>query len=307
MKAVKVFSFILFTSAALIVLIILLLFSFHKDNTTKAIVPPAIKVTPRITLTKSLFSTDIKNIITELLGPDDGTYSILVENMQTHEGYSQNPDRIYESASLYKLWVMAGVYQQLDSGKLEKNKLLSDSVEDLNKSFNIATKDAELTTGEIHATVNDALTNAITFSDNYSALLLTKALGLNSLSTFLKDQQFTSSKIGTPPTTSATDIALFYIKLYNHELINDQSSEEMINILKRQAINDRIPKYLPEEINVAHKTGELDDFKHDAGIVYTPKGDYILVMLSQTKDPQKAAEKMAEISKQIYIYFSSLN
>lgn len=43
----------------------------------------------------------------------------------------------------------------------------------------------------------------------------------------------------------------------------------------KQKINDRIPKFLPKEVVVAHKTGDMDYFEHDVGIVYTPKGDYI--------------------------------
>ena len=77
----------------------------------------------------------------------------------------------------------------------------------------------------------------------------------------------------------------------------------MIEILKRQTFNDRIPKYLPKEIDVAHKTGELFGSKHDAGIVFGKNGDYIIVVLSKTESEAEAAEKIANFSKEVYEYF----
>ena len=74
----------------------------------------------------------------------------------------------------------------------------------------------------------------------------------------------------------------------------------MIELLKRQELNDRIPKNLPKSAPVAHKTGELGGAKHDAGIVFTKKGDYILILMSDTNVPQNAAEVEAKISRDIF-------
>jgi beta-lactamase class A len=200
---------------------------------------------------------------------------------------------------------MAATYQALSEGKIKKTDVISDSIENLNKSFKIATEEAELKSGPIKTTVGDALEKTITVSDNYSALLLTKKLGLTKINLFLKKEQLTHSQTSLLPVTTASDIALFYFKLYNHQLVNYESSSEMIELLTRQAINDRIPKYLPKNISIAHKTGELDTVKHDAGIVFTPTGDFILVMLSDTDNPKIAAEKMAQLSQQIYLNFTS--
>jgi beta-lactamase class A len=80
----------------------------------------------------------------------------------------------------------------------------------------------------------------------------------------------------------------------------------MIDLLKKQALNDRLPKYLDSDIEVAHKTGELFGAKHDAGIVYAKTGDYVIVVLSDTKDYDKAAENIARYSEEIYNYFNSI-
>ena len=78
----------------------------------------------------------------------------------------------------------------------------------------------------------------------------------------------------------------------------------MIALLKQQTLNDKLPKYLPENVEIAHKTGEIDRFSHDAGIVFFEKGDYIIVVLSETDNSPAANERIADISKKVFEYFN---
>lgn len=298
-------SILFFTTVLLFLMIssfyLLKLFSTEADS--KTLVSPIIESTQKEKEVLSFFSTGFENAVNEALKGSKASYSIVIKNLKTGETYSRDPEKTYQTASLYKLWAMAVAYQQIEEGKITKDQILSDSVENLNKRFDISSESAELTEGDISLTVEDAIEKAITISDNYAALLLTSKLRLSSLTAFLKEEGFTASSVGTPPKTTATDITLFYEKLYNGQLISSNASKEMLEVLKGQLLNDRIPKYLPKDIQIAHKTGELDGVKHDAGIVFTPKGDYLIVMLSDSNDSQAAAERLASISKNVYEYF----
>ena len=97
----------------------------------------------------------------------------------------------------------------------------------------------------------------------------------------------------------------FFEKLYKGELIDPMYSQKMLTLLKAQQINHKIPKYLPDTVMIAHKTGELDEFSHDAGIVYTAEGDYVIVLLSDSDNPRAAEEVLARTSESIYSYFTS--
>ena len=77
----------------------------------------------------------------------------------------------------------------------------------------------------------------------------------------------------------------------------------MLDLLKKQKLNNKLPANLPEGVEIAHKTGEIGYFTHDAGIVYTSKGDYIIVVLSQSDMPSAAEDRIASISKNVYDYF----
>lgn len=251
----------------------------------------------------SLFASGLDRTITTSLRGASGTYSIVVTNLKTGESYRQNPDRKYLSASLYKLWLMGAVYEELKAGTVHEDDTLEADIPSLNDEFSIASEEAELTEGVIKQTVQEALEKAIIISDNYSALLLTHKIGIKKLAAFMTSQGFHKSKLSSPPSTTASDMNAFFLKLYKKELVDEQSSEKMIELLKRQALNDRIPKYLPDLTPVAHKTGELYGNKHDAGIVFTPHGDYIFIALSETKDPVNAAERIAKLSQAVYDYF----
>lgn len=249
-------------------------------------------------------SLGLKSTIAAILEGSSGTYAVYVKNLSTGESFTQNEDRQFAAASLYKLWVMAETFDQIKSGELSPEETLSSSISDLNSAFNIAPDQAELTTGSISLTVSQALTQMITISHNYAALLLAKKIGLPNIQTFIDQNKFTKTAIGDGSLTTAQDVGNFLEKIYKGKLIDLNSSSAMLSLLKDQTLNTKLPKYLPFGTIVAHKTGELDDVTHDAGIVYSPDGDYILVVLTQSDSPPDAEERISKISQAVYKYFN---
>lgn len=253
-------------------------------------------------------SLGLKQVINGVLEGSDGTYGIVVKNLKTGEYYAQNEDRSFDTASLYKLWVMGAVFDQLESGRLTMDQILSADASFLNQEFGITDDYAEITSGPVSYSVGEALEQMIGISDNYAALLLTDKVGLSEVSSFLAKNGFTRSFVGTGtklPTTTPAEVALFFEKLYNGQLAAAQSTDKMLAILKSQRLNDDLPKYLPDGTIIAHKTGELEPFIHDAGIVYSESGDYIIVVMSETNSRPQAEERIALISKTVYQYFAT--
>lgn len=251
-------------------------------------------------------TNSLKEVVDDASEGTKGTYGIAIKNLKNGQSYYVNEHRVFEASSLYKLWIMAVVYQQIQDGKLTEDQVLSEDAATLNQKFNIDPDFAEQTEGTITFAVRDALYQMITISHNYAALLLTEKIKLSSVATFLKENGFTESTVGTTggsPTATPYDIALFFEKLYKGELANQQYTDEMINLLKNQQLNDGLPKYLPDKSKVANKTGEIDLFKHDAGIVFTDKGDYIIVVMSESDSPPDAQERIALLSKAVFDYF----
>jgi beta-lactamase class A len=273
---------------------------------TETITPyPTISLSPtpkNINEPSALLGQTIRDALTG----SNGSYGIVIKNLKTGENYSLNEHVLYYSASLYKLWIMAETYRQIENGMLKEDDMLSEKYEDLNNKFNIDPNNAAFKEGTITLSIKDALNKMITISDNYAALLLSSKVRLVNVASFLKTNGFNESTIGITgiaPATTAYDTSTFFEKLYNKKLINEQYSDKMLELLKAQKLNDKIPKYLPDGILAAHKTGELDGYTHDAGIIYTQSNDYIIVVLSKSDNPALAKNRISKISESVYNYF----
>lgn len=249
----------------------------------------------------------LATVIQNVLKSAQGSYGVAISNLQSKETFYLNEHNFFETGSLYKLWVMATTYQQIQQRKLTEDQILSENANTLNQEFNIDPQSAEQTAGNITLTVSDALDQMITISDNYSALLLSSKITLAAIEDFLKTNGFFESKVSNDqlPVSTPLDISRFLEKLYKGELANKKYTQKMLTLLKNQQLRKGLPKDLPSYIEVANKTGEIDSFKHDAGIVYTATGDYIVVIMSDSDSPNDAQEEIAMISKAVFDYFTN--
>lgn len=247
-------------------------------------------------------SEELEKIIQSELEDTNGTYAVAIKNLKTDEYYYYNENREFDSASLYKLWVMGAVFKEIEKGNLSLDQNIGFDATTINERLDIASESAEISEGFVGNTVGGAIDRMITVSDNYSAHILYLTIGWSKVGDFIEEYNLSNSSTDTM-TTTALDTANYFEKLYRGEIVNQNYSNQMIEILKKQELSDRIPKYLPEETIVAHKTGELGAVKHNAGIVYSPTGDYIIVLMSETDSQTTAAETEAKISEKVWDYF----
>lgn len=249
-------------------------------------------------------STALRKLIDNALLDAQGTYGIVIKNLKTNESFDLNENRLFNPGSLYKLWVMATVFSDIEKGILTEDKVLSQNIKELNAQFDILPEAAEATSGIITLTVSQALNQMITISHNYAALLLIEQIKRSNVLNFLKNHGLENSYVGEDPEATPSEIAMFLEKLYKGELANPENTAKMIDLLKNQQKNEKLPKYIPTGIPIAHKTGEIDLFTHDAGIVFSEKGDYIIVVMSESDSPYGAEERISNISKQVFDYFN---
>lgn len=275
---------------------------FFASNKTTEIISPLAKAYNMLTPT-STKTNDLSAVVEIAMQGTIGTYSIAIRNLKTGESYNKNEHTKFQTASLYKLWVMATVMSQLEKGDYTEDLVLSDSISELNRIFGISPEYAERTEGTVRYTVREAIEQMITISHNYASFLLTRRAKLANVRTFLSNHTLHESSPGEPPMTTASDIASFFEQLYRGRLAGTQKTNDMINILKRQKLNEKLPKLLPQKTSIAHKTGELDMVSHDAGIVFGTRGDYIIVVLSESNNPPAANIRIASLSRAVYEYF----
>lgn len=191
------------------------------------------------------------------------------------------------SASLIKLFIMGAVYERIRDGQFAEADVKSD------------------------------LSLMITISDNDAANRLTKLLGGGNAQAGRKAVTDWAASIGCPEVrhnrlmlesngtenyVTAEACAEILRRIYRGECVSPEASASMLELLKAQQVNDRIPVGVPADATVAHKTGNLPNLcVGDVGIVYTARGDYLLcIICNDPVSDGSATEKSVEISRAVY-------
>jgi beta-lactamase class A len=137
------------------------------------------------------------------------------------------------------------------------------------------------------------------------ALDLMRSLGAYRIRILRGVEDDKAYQAGLNNTTTAKDLEIALTALVQGETFKPASSAKMIEILKAQEFNEKIPAYLPKGTPVAHKTGDITGIHHDAAIVYPPgppgQAPYVLVVLTHGyQDEKQANQVIAEISRIVW-------
>jgi beta-lactamase class A len=226
----------------------------------------------------------------------DGHVSIAVKDLATGRGAVLDGDREMPSASLYKLPVLFSVFEAgLNMG--EDLPITEES-----RSYDSGTM--ELGVGET-LTVAEALERMVTISDNTAAVMLGSRVGANRINSDLAGLGMDTTHYSIERmTTSALDMLRYLDLLAHGKMVSPAASADMLHLMLRQRVNDRLPRLLPDGVQVAHKTGNLPGTVNDVGIVYGPSSSVaIAALVSDTSDEASAATGIAKLALAAYTYF----
>lgn len=238
----------------------------------------------------------LQSSLEQYVGGLGGSYGVYVLDLNSDNSVDVDGEETFPTASMYKLLVMYRVFQAVDQGNLSLDDQITITDQDL------APENPELafSVGDT-PTVEGALDQMITVSDNAAAFALTRQVGgwqsvISAADDLgMPDTVFTDDFYSTPQ-----DLAHFFRLLAARQLVSPAASTQMLDLLASQQVNDRIPAQLPEGVSVAHKTGELPGVRNDGGIVTCNGKQYIVVMMSRDGDPSVELPAEAQMSRMIY-------
>jgi beta-lactamase class A len=237
---------------------------------------PDTKAAPQVSEQQQL-----QQFVDSYVAAQPGPYAVEIKDLATGAIATTRPNEAILSASLYKLFVAQMVYERIAQGRIE----MTDTV-----------------AGE---SVKTCLSNMITWSDNTCGEALGTLIGWGSVNGELHADGYTSTTLAYPQHTSVADVTLLLQRVNDGTFVDGNSSQEMYTLLSEQQVNNRLPAELPG-VKIAHKTGDLYSYEHDAGIVDGPHGKYIIsVMTGPWPDLSQAAPSIAEFSKQAYQFFQT--
>lgn len=252
--------------------------------------------------------TEWKKKIEKIISQVEGNVCINFYDLNKNNGFSVNGDKKVLSASMIKLLILAELMKKIFENKFS----LSDTV--MMANFMKIGGDGvlkELNTGH-HFTLKELATLMIIVSDNQATNILIDFLGMENINqlgkeldlkeTFLgrKMMDAEARKKGYDNYTCADDISLLLKLIYQEKLINKEASQLMLDILLRQQQGERLQRYLPSDIKIAHKCGDLDNLENDGGIIWLGDRAYILVVLTNGMPNLQCKQTIGKISKFVY-------
>lgn len=225
--------------------------------------PPAavtMVVPARTEFTRSYSPTDtgLSALLQQYAESHPGAYGIsLVELGGRHRRAAFQDDKVFQTASTYKLFVAYGALKRIEAGTWHWGDQISGG-RNLEKCLDDMIVKSDNACGE-------ALLQKIGFRPLTEEM---KAIGLSGNTTFLKDV----------PQTTAGDLSVFLGALQSGQLLNPDSTNRLLGMMKRNIFRQGIPAGTGHQ--VADKVGFLNGLLHDAAIIYGPDGPVVLTVMS---------------------------
>jgi len=264
--------------------------------------------------------------IEALLDEEEGTYAIFYSDLDNPElEIAINPDTLFHAASTMKTPVMIEVFRRADAGEFS----VYDSIRIDNTFYSIVDGSEfsldldpespdpfERKAGEM-ATIYDLTHAMITYSSNIATNLMIQLVGAEETTNTMKELGAENIEVlrgvydmkafeqGLSNRTTARDLAVIFRSIADGSAADRDSGLLMIDILEDQYYRDVIPKYLPDDVIVANKTGSITGVEHDSGLIYLPDGrSYLLIYLSKdVPDEERSRDIGARISEKIYDFY----
>ena len=241
-----------------------------------------------------------------------GRVGLVVKDLRTGWEFSLDPDRRVAAASLIKIPMLGATFAAVRAGRLRLDDTLPLTAADRIGGSGVL-KGRPVGTA---VRVDELLGLMIAHSDNAATNMLIRRLGFEWFDTWFASARlsgtnlsrrmmdFTARAHGVENYTTAADVASVLEALYRRRLVRSDLSELGLDWLKQQYYHDRLPVLLPKGTVVANKTGLERRVCHDAGIVYTPAGDYLICVLTQHRDTTSRRSKrlIAHLSRDVYDY-----
>lgn len=226
----------------------------------------------------------------------DGTMGLYIDDLKGNV-ITRFPDEKFETASTIKVYILAALFDAIGQGKASLKDMLT-----CEERFWI---DGSGILGSLEVgttlSVKNVATLMIIVSDNIATNMLIDYLGIDNINACIqklgcKDTVLHNvldfAKYHQLGTTTPRDYASMFVRIQNRTLVSPEASEQMWQILSQQHYNSMIVKslsqfyvdsdnYDEQLFWFASKSGSMNACRNDGGIITTPYGSYVIVMLNK--------------------------
>ena len=211
------------------------------------------------------------------------------------------------AASVIKIPIMVEAFRQFEAGELDPGEQHVLRAEEKMPSCGALNRMHD----GLEVTMRDLVELMIVLSDNTATNILIDILGIARVNATLEAEGLKVTRLrrklfdkagmeaGLSNHVCAREIGLLLERMYASTLVSPEASAQMLEILRNQKLNGKMPFFLkPRGIACAHKTGEDDGITHDVGVVYA-KNPFVLCMLSEETDVPGFERLIQDVAREL--------
>ncbi len=256
--------------------------------------------------------------IEEIADRLEGIMGVAILDLTDGRILLRNADRVFPTASSIKIAILLELYrqdQEARSGTKEKTKLddiYTFDPKDLVEDSRIM---AGLTPGVTRVTNRDLAQFMIAVSDNAATNILIDRVGKDNVNRMLRGLglsktllrrkmiDIAAARRGDENVATPQEIGRLLGAIYKEKVLNKEATSELIKQLSTKK-ESYIPRYLPENVQVANKPGELEGVRNDCGIVFAQNRPFVISVMTAYDHDEKGAERaISEVALEVYRYF----
>jgi beta-lactamase class A len=262
---------------------------------------------------KTKFEARVRDIASHV----DGVVGYAIVDLTSGERIGHLEHATFPTASAIKLAIVYELFKQAEEKKINLDQTLT-----LDRKQAVGGTGVLVDMGTPTLSIRDYAVLMVTLSDNTATNVLIDRLGMNAIAARMQALGLNGTKLRRHMMDSAaarrgeenisTPDELARLLEAMHGPIAGPANAgphvlaPAIDLLKKPKDN-RLRKGLPEGVESADKSGELEGVRVDAGIVFAKNRPYVLsVMTSFLKDEAEGERAITEISRTAYQYFSRL-
>jgi len=256
---------------------------------------------PRLTLFSNPKTEvlSLKKEVKKITEGQEGNMSVYFADINdSNLNFGINENEVYTGGSVNKLPIIAVLYYLAEKSKLDLNEKITiqkDDIQDYGTGIIRYQKPGEVYSLKTLAKLS------LQKSDNTAAHVLAKKIGAKKVQKTIEGFGLTQTDMANNQ-TSLFDTYILLKKIYKGEVTNPSFTKELLGFLKDTDIEDRLPKLLPNDTIVYHKTGDAVGSIHDVGIVEQDGTAFFVgIMTTDIGDQEKeTANTIAKIAKKIF-------
>lgn len=268
--------------------------------------------------------SQLAELLQPLIDAHAGKVGVAIKHLGTGKGFAYHADQPMPTASLIKMAVMVRAYKSISEGALDRKSPIALKETDKVPGSGILTEHFSEGT---NLSLRDAIRLMMAYSDNTATNLVVDQIGLPATATFMKELNLPNTQLhskvyrrdtsidlerskqfGLGSTTAAETIALLEW-IDRGEIINREICDEMLGHLYANQNKSKLVRSLPPSVRVAHKSGDVNATRCDAGLIDGPEGRIAICVLTDENadrswsDENAALKLIGEIAAVTYRHY----